>query len=46
MATRASVDTAQESANLETSLLDTQAPEYYPEFAAFGGRPPIVAQAT
>jgi len=40
MATRASVDTAQESANLETSLLDTEAPEYYPEFAAFGGRPP------
>lgn len=40
MATRASVDTAQESANLETNLLDTEAPAYYPEFAAFGGRPP------
>jgi hypothetical protein len=40
MATRASVDTAQESADLETNLLDTEAPAYYPEFAAFGGRPP------
>jgi hypothetical protein len=40
MATRASVARVQGTADFEAGLLDAEAPEYYPEFAAFGGRPP------
>jgi hypothetical protein len=40
VATRASVARIEENPDFEAGVSDAEAPEYYPEFAAFGGRPP------
>ena len=40
VATRASVAGIEENPDFEAGVSDAEAPEYYPEFAAFGGRPP------